>query len=169
MAGIFEELPEVYRNFPVEDFGDKMILPGLVDLHVHAGQYAFRGLGMDQELLAWLEQNAFPEESRFADASYAARAYPIFVDALRRSATTRACIFATLHRPATLQLMQLLEDAGMPVMWARSTWTGTAPIHCGKQRRNLWRKHGAGWRRAAPSPRCVPSLPRGSFPAVPMR
>lgn len=114
VAGIFEELPEVYRNFPVEDFGDKMILPGLVDLHVHAGQYAFRGLGMDQELLAWLEQNAFPEESRFADASYAARAYPIFVDALRRSATTRACIFATLHRPATLQLMQLLEDAGMP-------------------------------------------------------
>ena len=114
VAGIFEELPEAYRNFPVEDFGDKMILPGLVDLHVHAGQYAFRGLGMDQELLAWLEQNAFPEESRFADASYAARAYPIFVDALRRGATTRACIFATLHRPATLQLMQLLEDAGMP-------------------------------------------------------
>lgn len=114
VAGIFRDLPEPYRTFPVEDFGDKLILPGLVDLHVHAGQYAFRGLGMDRELLAWLEHNAFPEESRFADAAYAARAYAIFVDALRRSATTRACIFATLHRPATLRLMQLLEDAGMP-------------------------------------------------------
>lgn len=114
VAGIFDVLPERYRGVPVEDYGDKLILPGLVDLHVHAGQYAYRGLGMDMELLDWLEQNAFPEESRFAEEAYADAAYRTFVDALLHSTTTRASIFATLHRPATLRLMQLLEQVGMP-------------------------------------------------------
>lgn len=114
VAGVFEHLPEQYRAYPLEDYGDALILPGLVDLHVHGAQYAYRGLGMDRELLDWLECNAFPEESRFARQDYAEAAYRIFVDALVHSATTRACIFATLHRPATLQLMRLLEQAGLP-------------------------------------------------------
>ena len=59
VAGIFATLPDRYQGIPVEDYGDKLILPGLVDLHVHGGQYAYRGLGMDMELLDWLEKNAF--------------------------------------------------------------------------------------------------------------
>ena len=58
VAGIFETLPEGYAGIPVHDHGDRLILPGLVDLHVHASQYAYRGLGMDMELLDWLEKNA---------------------------------------------------------------------------------------------------------------
>lgn len=114
VEGVFDVLPERYTGLPVENFEDKVILPGLVDLHVHAGQYAYRGLGMDRELLDWLEQHAFPEESRFSDTAYADRAYCIFAQALLHGATTRACIFATLHRPATLRLMELLEQSGLP-------------------------------------------------------
>ena len=114
VAGVFSALPEQYAAIPIEDYGDRLILPGLVDLHVHASQYAYRGLGMDMELLDWLEYNAFPEESRFADLTYARRAYEIFVKQLSSSATTRACIFATLHRGATYLLMELLEQAGQP-------------------------------------------------------
>lgn len=114
VAGVFDVLPERYRGVPVEDFGEKLILPGLIDLHVHASQYAYRGLGMDMELLDWLEHNAFPEESHFSDPDYARRAYEIFTEQLKYSATTRACIFATIHRPATLMLMEQLERAGLP-------------------------------------------------------
>ena len=32
---------------------------------------------------------------------------------LNCTTTTRACIFGTLHKEATLELMELLEDAGM--------------------------------------------------------
>ena len=115
VAGVFETLPERFGGIPVHDHGGRLILPGLVDLHVHASQYAYRGLGMDMELLDWLEHNAFPEESHFADPDYAARAYAIFTEQLRTSATTRACIFATLHRPATRKLMEDLERAGLPM------------------------------------------------------
>ena len=113
VAGIFETLPERYAGIPVHDHGDRLVLPGLVDLHVHASQYAYRGLGMDMELLDWLEENAFPEEARFSSPEYAQAAYRIFTDELTRSATTRASIFATVHRPATLLLMELLEKAGL--------------------------------------------------------
>ena len=60
-AGVFETLPEEFASYPVTDCGDQIITPGLVDLHVHAPQYAFRGLGMDLELLDWLNTNTFPE------------------------------------------------------------------------------------------------------------
>lgn len=52
-------LPEEYKGIPVEDYGDRIIVPGFVDLHVHAPQYAFRGLGMDMELLDWSRQILF--------------------------------------------------------------------------------------------------------------
>jgi guanine deaminase len=85
----------------------------MTDLHIHAPQYSYRGLGMDMELLEWLNVHAFPEESKFADLTYAKKAYRIFVDDMVKSTTTRACIFGTLHKDATLLLMELLEDAGM--------------------------------------------------------
>ena len=60
VKGVFEELPEEYKDVSVEDYGDRIIIPGLVVLHVHAPQYSYRGLGMDMELLEWLETNTFP-------------------------------------------------------------------------------------------------------------
>ena len=113
VEGIYHALPEKYKDIPVDDHSGKLILPGLVDLHVHASQYAYRGLGMDLELLQWLDANAFPEEAKFADLEYAEKAYTIFTQQLLKSATTRASIFATLHRPATLLLTRLLEEAGL--------------------------------------------------------
>ena len=112
-AGVFEVLPEQYQNLPCMDYQDCLIIPGMTDLHVHAPQYSYRGLGMDMELIDWLNAHAFPEESKFADLEYAEKAYRIFVNDLVKSTTTRACIFGTLHKDATLLLMKLLEDAGM--------------------------------------------------------
>ena len=62
-AGMFETLPERYASLPVADYGDRLIIPGLIDLHIHAPQFAFRGLGMDMELLDWLNTYTFPEDS----------------------------------------------------------------------------------------------------------
>lgn len=116
VEGIYETLPFEYGGYPVTDYGDSLIIPGLVDLHVHAPQYSYRGLGMDMELLEWLETNTFPEEAKFRDLEYARQAYSIFVENLKKSATTRACIFATVHRKGTLLLMDLLEESGLCTM-----------------------------------------------------
>jgi len=113
LLGLFKKLPRQYKDFPLIDYEDSVIIPGLCDLHVHAPQYAFRGLGMDMELLDWLNTYTFPEESKYVEIDYANRAYEIFVSAVKRSATTRACVFATLHTPATVLLMEKLEKSGV--------------------------------------------------------
>lgn len=111
--GVFTHLPQKYSNLQVIDMSGKLIVPGLVDLHVHAPQYSFRGLGMDMELLDWLNSHAFPEESKFDNLEYADKAYGIFVEDLKKVATTRACIYATIHSDATLLLMDKLEESGL--------------------------------------------------------
>ena len=111
--GVFDILPEEYTDLPLWDHGDALIFPGMVDLHVHAPQYAFRGMCMDLELMDWLNRYTFPEEEKYEDLEYAKKAYGLFVDALKNSATTRACIFATRHRPATELLMKLMEESGL--------------------------------------------------------
>ena len=126
-ADIFPELPEEYASFPLYDYGKCLIIPGLVDLHVHAPQYTYRGLGMDKELLDWLQTYAFPEESRYEDPDYAERAYRIFVEKMRTNATTRACIFATAHVPATLLLMEMLEKSGLITYVGKVSMDRNAP------------------------------------------
>ncbi len=113
VTGLFAALPERFSRYPLHDYRGKLILPGMIDLHVHAPQFAFRGLGMDLELLEWLNTYTFPEESKYADLAYAGRAYTSFVEHLRRSTTTRASIFATIHLPATRLLMEKLEASGL--------------------------------------------------------
>lgn len=113
VKGVFEKVPPEYAQVSVSDYGECLIIPGLTDLHVHAPQYTFRAMGMDMELLEWLETNTFLEEAKYQDLEYARRAYRIFTDNLKRSATTRACIFGTIHRDATLLLMDQLEQSGL--------------------------------------------------------
>ena len=113
VTGVFQTLPERYAALPVLDYGRSLILPGMSDLHVHAPQFAFRGLGMDMELLEWLNTYTFPEESKYKDLDYAERAYGSFASHLLRSTTTRAAIFATIHVPATELLMQKLDAIGL--------------------------------------------------------
>ena len=112
-AGAFTELPEKYASLPLTDYGDRIIIPGLVDLHLHAPQFAFRGLGMDMELMEWLNTYTFPEESKYADLEYAERAYSLFARHMHLCATTRAAIFSSLHSPATELLMDKMEESGL--------------------------------------------------------
>lgn len=111
--GVYTKLPEQFEGLPIYDYGDHLIVPGMMDLHLHAPQYTFRGIGMDLELLDWLSTHTFPEEARYNDIDYAKKAYQYFCYDLKRSFTTRACIFATLHTEATIELMDQIEATGV--------------------------------------------------------
>lgn len=111
--GVFKKLDEKYKDIEVIDFGEKIICPGLVDLHIHAPQYNFRGMGMDLELLDWLNTYTFPSEAKFKDEDYAKRSYQRFVDYLKYGPNTRHVIFASLHVKSTQILMDLMEKSKM--------------------------------------------------------
>ena len=97
----------------VVDFGDRLLIPAMNDLHVHAPQYRNQGIAMDLELLPWLQNYTFPEEMKFADEGYAERMYRRFVRDLWRFGTMRTCVFATIHTASTRLLMRLFQEVGM--------------------------------------------------------
>ena len=127
VIGIFDELPSKYVEQSVVDYGTKLIIPGLIDLHIHAPQYAFRGLNMDLELIPWLNQNTFVEEMKYHDEEYATKAYEMFVNDLVNGATTRANIFATIHNPSTMILMGMLEKSGLLTFVGKVNMDRNAP------------------------------------------
>ena len=94
VAGLFEQLPDRYAACPVEDFGEKLILPSFADLHLHAPQYPMLGMGMDLPLLEWLNAYTFKTEARFADTDYARRVYRSLAAELIAGGTTRVSMFS---------------------------------------------------------------------------
>ncbi len=122
---VAEILPE-YGGDAV-DWGNSLIIPGLCDMHVHAPQYAMVGMGMDMELLPWLQTYTFPEESKYADATYAREVYTRFARALVRAGTTRACVFGTIHTDTVLMLMDILDKAGITAYVGKVNMDRNAP------------------------------------------
>lgn len=112
-AGFYRALPQEYAGQPVTDFGRALVLPAFCDLHLHAPQMVNRGVGYDQELLPWLETYTFPAEARFADSSFADRAWKAFLNHLWAVGTLRFAAFATVHKEAAWRLMELSEASGL--------------------------------------------------------
>ena len=127
--GVFISMPELYSDLPLLDHEGKLIIPGLVDLHMHAPQYAFRGLGMDLELLQWLETYTFPEESKYRNLGYARNAYTAVVRNLINGPNTRACLYATVHLPSTRLLMDMLEESGLVCMVGKVNMDRNCPAY----------------------------------------
>jgi guanine deaminase len=91
-----------------------LVLPGLVDTHVHFPQVrAIGGLGMP--LLDWLEKCALPEEARLADTTYAASVAADFVSGLARAGTTTALVFGSHFDSAVDALFTEATRVGLRV------------------------------------------------------
>ena len=115
------------RDIPVLDYRGAMIIPGFIDLHVHAPQYGQIGMGMDETLLQWLEQYTFPEEKQFADPAKAAGIYTDFIRELVDNGTTGAAVFATIHPESTERLCRLLKQAGIKAFVGKVNMDANAP------------------------------------------
>jgi len=113
IKGVYEVLPEELNNASVIDYGDKLIIPGFVDIHLHGPQFPNLGLGLDKELMPWLESYTFPEEEKYWDITYAKEVYTSLVRELWKNGTTRSCIFATVHLDSTKLLMDILNHSGL--------------------------------------------------------
>ena len=88
------------------------LLPGFVDLHVHASQWGQAGTALDIPLNDWLNTYTFPIESKFADLDYAQKVYQDVVSTLLANGTTTVLYFATVHKEASILLAQICADKG---------------------------------------------------------
>lgn len=90
----------------------QVLMPGFIDGHVHAPQFANIGLRLDLPLLDWLERYTFPTEKKFADVDFARRIYQSAVKCLLANGTTTASYFGTIHVESTLELCEICNTFG---------------------------------------------------------
>ncbi|MBW4025505.1 MAG: amidohydrolase family protein [Proteobacteria bacterium] len=98
---------------------DQVLLPGLVDLHVHAPQFPQLGTALDRPLAEWLQTHTFPLERRYADLAFAESVYQRLVDTLLAHGTTTALYFSTIHLPATQRLAEICLARGQRALVGR--------------------------------------------------
>jgi guanine deaminase len=91
----------------------RYILPGLVDLHIHAPQYPQLGKALDRPLEVWLQQYTFPLEARYADLDFASKAYGALVADLIANGTTTAVMYGTIHDAANRLLVDICLQRGL--------------------------------------------------------
>jgi guanine deaminase len=91
---------DVARQAPadakVDDHGDKLVLPGLIDTHIHYPQTRVVG-SYGTQLLEWLQKYTFIEEQKLRDPVHAALVARFFLDELSRQGTTTAMVYCTVH------------------------------------------------------------------------
>lgn len=112
--GGFASLRAEHPDEPVTDLSGGILIPGLVDTHVHFPQLrAIGGLGMP--LLDWLDRCALPEESRFVEKAYAEVVAREFLDGLVSCGTTTALVFGSHFAPAMDALFAESADRGLNI------------------------------------------------------
>lgn len=89
-----------------------VLMPGLVDLHVHAPQWPQLGTGLDIDLERWLFEYTFPLEASFTDLDFAQEVWTGLVSTLLGHGTTTAVYFATQDLDATTLLAKTCVELG---------------------------------------------------------
>lgn len=159
-VGPYQEVRARHPQAPLRRLEGGLLLPGLVDTHVHYPQTAVIGaLGM--ELLEWLNEVTLPTEARFADGQYARSQARLFLDALTKSGTTRALVFGSHFAAAQEALFEEAAARGFPLISGLVTGDRnllpelhTTPARAYEENRRLIaRFHGQNGLRYAVSPR----------------
>ena len=93
-ADIRAQAPEGVEQ---KDHRPHLIVPGLIDMHLHFPQMQVIG-SYAANLLEWLNTYTFPEECRFVESAHAERIATHFYDELIRHGTTTAVAYCSVHK-----------------------------------------------------------------------
>ena len=80
----------------IVEYPDQLIIPGMIDTHVHYPQSDMIA-SYGEQLLTWLETYTFPTESQFSDHAHGRDVAGFFLNELLRNGTTTALVFGTVH------------------------------------------------------------------------
>ncbi len=159
-------LPTLPAGVTVTEYRGRLIMPGLIDTHVHFAQtdiIASHG----EQVLEWLERYTFPEERRFGNEVYAAEVAEFTVNELLRNGTTTSMVFATVHNSSVDAVMRAAESRGLcmiagKVMMDRNSPdslcdTAESSYADSKELIEKWHGAGQGRLRYAVTPRFAPT------------
>ncbi|MDR3551599.1 MAG: amidohydrolase family protein [Clostridia bacterium] len=120
MKGVFDRIPSAYEGAPVTDYGDKIIIPGFCDIHLHAGQLPNMGIGYDCELIDWIGKYAYQVEQSMNALGFAHRCYAKLISDLWLNGITRSVVLGTYYRQTNDLLFQMFMKSGLSAYIGKS-------------------------------------------------
>lgn len=97
-AGNYAEVKaEAGSGVKTIDHRPHLLLPGLIDCHVHFPQMQIIA-SYGAELLDWLNKYTFPEETKFANPQHSRRIARLFLDEVIRHGTTTVAAYCSVHK-----------------------------------------------------------------------
>jgi guanine deaminase len=105
-------LPTLPPDTVITDYRGMLIMPGMIDTHIHYPQTDIIA-SPAPGLLPWLETYTFPEEQCFADGVWAAQVASFFLDTLLSHGTTTAMVWSTVHQVSAEALFQAAAHRDM--------------------------------------------------------
>jgi guanine deaminase len=114
-CGDYTAVRAAHPQAPERDLRGGILLPGLVDAHIHYPQMRLIG-GIGYSLLDWLEKHTLPEEARFSDDAYAITIADEFLEALAAHGTTTALVFGAHFAGATGIFFERARAAGLRIV-----------------------------------------------------
>lgn len=114
VAEVCPRPPEgLLRSGALTDYAGRLILPAFTDLHLHACQLPYRGLGYEADFDTWLHDCAYAAERRYADPDQAARVNARLVEELWENGIFHAVIMAGTSFAGTADLLRRLSRSGL--------------------------------------------------------
>jgi len=127
VATLHDDIASRASSPTVDDPSTSFLIPGFVDCHAHAPQYAQMGTGLELPLLKWLDYYTFPLEARFKDTNFAREVYTKAVRRFLRNGTTTCVWFGTIHNPANEVLVEVIRSLGQRAFVGKVCMNRNAP------------------------------------------
>ena len=109
---------------------DMIIMPGLVNTHVHTSQQLERGLGDDVSLLTWLAERTFPYESSLTEEDSYISTLLCMVEQIRSGVTA----FTEAGGQFVGSMAKAVTEAGIRGILSKSS------MDCGEGLPEIWKK-----------------------------
>ncbi len=114
------------RGATVDDFSGALLLPGLIDVHIHYPQTQVIA-SYGAQLLDWLHTYTFVEEQRFADPDHCARVAEFFLEELFRNGTTTALVYCAVYPQSADAFFAAAERVGARMIAGKAMLDRNAP------------------------------------------
>ena len=156
--------PHLPANVEIQHYPEQLIIPGMIDTHIHFPQTEMVG-AYGEQLLSWLNTYTFPTEIQFQDPSYAQKIAEFFIQELLKNGTTTALVFCTVHpesvdalfEAAAQQQMRLIAGKVMMDRHAPEALCDTAESAYEDSKALIGKWHGQGRALYAITPRFAPT------------
>ncbi|MEM7291225.1 MAG: guanine deaminase [Pseudomonadota bacterium] len=125
-SGEYEKVRAAFPDAEVIDHRPNLILPGLIDTHLHFPQMQVIG-SFGTKLLDWLNTYTFVEEQKFADQQHCERFADLFFDTLLRHGTTTAVAYCSVHKTSAEAFFAEAEKRNLRMIAGKVMMDRNAP------------------------------------------